>query len=106
MGHKIWKHRGGSLVVEKYTGEVQLDHKISNDDQILTEVPPGIDWLRCLTDVSKATFPDISHEQFAKAFQSIDKHSATSQEMKLAIYTGMNPIHDFEKIKTYAKHGS
>ena len=105
MKYRKWTHRNGSLVVEQYVGAVELEHVIALDDQMLTEVPSGIGQLLCLTDISRATFSNLSHEQLVDAFQSIDDHFEKTRRMKLALFTGMNRFEDYQKASTYVRHG-
>ena len=106
MKHKNWTLRNGIVVIEKYAGEVSLEDIISNDDQLLTDLPSKTKQLLWLTDISQARFTNISHEQLAETFQAIDAHINKTRGMKLAIHTGMNSFEDFEKAMTYANYGS
>lgn len=106
MKYQKWEHRNGSLVAEKYSGNVEMDDIINNDDELLTDVPPEAGTLRVLTDISEATFHNIGPEEVAQLFQSIDAHAMKTGGMKLALYTGLNNWEDFRFVSDYSEHGS
>lgn len=106
MAYQVWQYRNGTVLVEKYTGTMELNELISNDDDWLSTIPPEVDRILALTDISGASLQSMDVRQVGEAFKAVDKYWAKTNRMKIALYTGMNCFEDFQKASTYARHGS
>ncbi len=106
MQYQCWYYRGGALVVEKYTGQVEVDHILDNDEDFLSRLEGPIDVLLVLSDLSGITFANLPIEEIAALFASFDKHLPRIKKIKSALYTGMSNNDLFQKVISYSNLGT
>lgn len=103
MNYKYWTHRKGSILVEKYIGEMSLSQIVANDDEMFASVETKEDQLLGLTDISSASIKNISFTEIKDLFAGIDKHEDVTKGMKIALYVGSNSYDDFLKACEYSE---
>ena len=106
MKHHYWVLCNGTLMVEKYIGDIKLEEILQNDQMLIEDIIPEHAISHWLSDISEATFPDVAFEDIEKLFLSIDNHPELTQGMKIALYTGASHYKDFQKASEYARKGS
>ncbi|MCB0278285.1 MAG: hypothetical protein KDD94_02195 [Calditrichaeota bacterium] len=106
MDYRKWLHRDAALLVEKYSGEVDIDQLMLNAEQNLLEVKKQLIVPRILTDLREARFPDVNDEMVEMLMDPIDRYPEKAVGLKLALYIGANYHSDFKKIFNYARLAS
>lgn len=106
MQYQCWYYRGGALVVEKYTGQVEVDHVLDNDEDFLSRLEGSIDTLLVLSDLSGVSFANLPIEEIAGLFASFDKHLPRIKKIKSALYTGVSNNDLFQKVISYSNLGT
>lgn len=105
MQYQCWYYRDGALVVEKYTGQVEREHIVDNDEDFLSRLQGEVETLLVLSDISGITFVNLDIEEIAELFASFDKHLPRIKKIKSALYTSMTNNDLFQKAISYSNHG-
>lgn len=104
MTYQKWEYRDGTVIVEKYTGELDLNTIRANDDAMFEAIQENVSRLLILIDLSKASLKNISFTDVEQIFSPILKYESITYGMKLALYVGLDDYEVFMKASKYAEN--
>lgn len=105
MKYTYWTLRNGTLLIEKYEGNISKETIIENDNNLYDNVMNSNTNLLNIVDISNAIFSNIGFGEISELFESIELYSDKTKGMNLALYCYENTIEDFLKASAYSKHG-
>lgn len=106
MKYKRWEFRNGVLLLEKYSGPVNLEGILENERDIFTTKRDESQQLLALSDISEALLEDLKHDDIMRLFEVIDAYAYNTNGMKIALYTGNMNFEDFQKAYAYVEEAA
>ncbi|MCR9250964.1 MAG: hypothetical protein NXI20_11085 [bacterium] len=102
MDYKNWTYEEGSLIVEKYTGAFNKEFILKAQEELYAPIPTN-KAISMLTDLSEATFPNLSVDDLKEILSVLDKNHHQYTSFQGAMVTSLSQYEDFEVAHNYAK---
>ncbi len=101
MEYKKWTYEGGSLIVEKYIGEFEKSFILNAQEELYAPIPANTA-ISMLTDLSEATFPNLTVDDLKEILDVLAVHHNQYASFHGAMVTSLSHYEDFEVAYNYA----
>ncbi len=105
MRYKKWTYAKGSLIAEKYIGAFGREFIVRAQEELYSDIPENMEVLM-LTDLTEATFPNLSRADLQEILSVLISHHSQYKSFNGALVTSKSAFADFEVAYEYAMQAS